>query len=316
MLSCLRRKFAPWISFGLFFGLLIGALFLAAPEASAAFDAKTLPADLKSVMVGDVPFVYSEQGQGDPLVILSPYPFSTALWADFAKRLSASARVIVVEPPGMRDAASMKADYTAIHLLFLYRDFAKAIGLTKARYLGVGESGALAVAISHHWPEQVIAAISINGLESAGMSENVSNMLKLFKMAGSGGPEMLLAGASARFRDKPPADAGKLVLLADDDQKKAFTARLQAYTDDIAQAIIPAMLPNLNRPILLIRSKDDQMLTQELIDRTRKFVKSGGLIKYEVVPDAGHFAFIDQPDKVAELVRAFLNANPVSTAAN
>lgn len=291
------------------------ALLLTAGRAQGVFDPATLPPNTKSIMVGAVPFVYTEQGAGDPLVILTPYPFGTGLWNDFAKRMSAAAQVFVVEPPGLRDPASMKGDFSAVHLLELYRDFFKAIGLNEAHILGVGEGGALAAAFGHHWPQLTKSIVSMNGLESANWSDPLQMMLNAFKMAGSGGHAMVVSAASNRLRDKLPSDdemARLFVPLAGEEQQRAFQQRIKAFQEDIQSSIIMMMLPNVNKPTLVIRSKEDQLVTQDYMDRTRKLMKNAS-VQYETIDAAGHFAFIDQPEKVSELVRAFIAKYPIKT---
>jgi pimeloyl-ACP methyl ester carboxylesterase len=288
-------------------------LALTAGRAQAAFDPATLPPNTKSVMVGEVPFVYSEQGQGDPFVIFTPYPFGTGLWADFAKRMSASAHVFVVEPAGLRDPGAMKNDFSAIHLLELYRDFFKAVGIREAHVMGVGESGAIAAAFGHHWPHLTKSVVTMNGLESANWSDAVQTMLNAFKMAGTGGHAMVVSAGSNRLRDKMPSDdemALMFVPLPGEEQQRAFQQRLKAFQDDIQTSTIMMMMPNVNKPVLVLRSKDDQLVTQDYMDRTRKLMKNASL-KFETIEGAGHFAFIDQPEKVTELVRGFIAAHPI-----
>ena len=291
-----------------------GLLLTAAGPLKTGFNPKDLPPDLHSVSVRDIPIVYSDQGQGDPLVILSPYPFSTGLWAELTKRLSGSARVIVVEPPGLRAPSFMGGDFSTVHLLYIYRDFVKALGITNVHIMGVGETGALAVAFGHHFPEITTSIVSINGFESARWSEGIEKTLNYFKQSTEKGPKTLLAIGSIRYREQPPSreEMDRLfVPLNEEEQRNAFQARMEAYIDDIKTVIILAMIPNVNRPVLLIRSKGDELLTEEYIERTRSQIRKAP-IQYQVIPQAGHFAFLDQPEKVAELVRTFLSDHPIS----
>ncbi|MBI3995681.1 MAG: alpha/beta hydrolase [Nitrospirae bacterium] len=292
--------------------LITVSLILPVPRtASAKPNPDDIPPGHQSVRAGNVPIAYTDQGEGEPLIILTPYRFSTAIWNDLAARLSSSMRVIVVEPPGLRAPKSMKGDFSDIRLLELYRDLVKALGLSQVHILGVGESGMEAAGFGHHWPNLTKSIISINGLEVAKWSDKVQAMLEALKQAGSGEEASLIPTLSLRWRDKTPAreEMDRLfVPLGDRKSQKAFEIRLAAYRDSLRSGFVPFMVENLNKPILLIRSQEDQFLTEDYYNRAQQIIPES-VFQYEVVPDAGHFAFVDQPDKVAELIRAFVAKN-------
>jgi len=285
----------------------------------AAFDPKDLPPSLHAILVQNVPIVYTDQGKGDPLIVLPSYPFATKFWADVAGPLSGSFRVIVVEPPGFRDPASMKGDYTSQHLLYLYRDFAKALGFSTINVMGEGEGGGMAVAFGHHFPEITGSVVSINGFESVNWSEGFGGTLNLFQQAASGGFGTLLSLGSEKYRDQAPSREQMdlwLVPLKEEDQKKAVRERFKAFAGDVQQSYILAMLPNFNRHLLLLGVESDQLLPDEekFVNRTRGQIRRVP-VEYQVVPKAGHFAILDQPDKVADLAGTFLSKYPISKSA-
>jgi pimeloyl-ACP methyl ester carboxylesterase len=236
-----------------------------------------------------------------------------------AARLGPSLRVIVVEPPGIRAPSSMGGDYSSQHLLYIYRDFIKALGLNTVHVMGEGEGGGLAVALGHHFPEMIGAVVSINGYESVNWSEGFGGMLNLFEKAATGGFGMLLSSGSIKYREQPPSrEAAEkwLVPIQEEDQKKAVHDRFKAFASDVQESYILAMLPNFNRPFLLLRADSDQLLpdNEKYAQRTRSQIRKV-TVDYQVIPKAGHFAILDQPDKVAELIRAFISKNALSKPA-
>lgn len=300
--------------------LALGVPFLTvADPLRTAFEPKDLPPDLHSILVQNIPIVYTDQGKGDPLIILPSYPFGTKYWANLATRLSSSVRVIVVEPPGIRDPSSMKGDYSSQHLLYIYRDFSKAIGLNTVHVMGEGEGGGLAVAFGHHFPEITGAVVSINGFESVNWSEGLGGTLNMFQQAASGGVGTLMSIGSIKVREHTPSreEMDKwLVPLQDEEQKKAVRDRFKAFMRDIQESYILAMLPNVNRRLLLLGSETDQILPdgEKFVKRTRSQIRRVP-VKYQVIPKAGHFAVLDQPEKVAELIGTFLSNNAISKSA-
>lgn len=284
-----------------------------------AFDPKDLPPDLHTVAVQNIPIVYSDQGKGDPLIILPSYPLGIGFWGDWVPRLASSLRVIVVEPPGIRDPASMNGDFSSQHLLYIYRDFVKALGLGTVHVMGEGEGGGLAVAFGHHFPEITGAVVTINGYESVNWSEEFGGMLKIFEQSATGGFGMLLSTGSLKYGEQPPSSEAMekwLVPIQDDDQKRAVHNRFKAFAADVQESYILAMLPNFNRPILLVRGENDQLLpnSEKYAQRTRSQIRKVH-VDYQALPKTGHFAILDQPDKVADLVRTFLATHAISMAA-
>jgi pimeloyl-ACP methyl ester carboxylesterase len=287
--------------------VLLGAGNVLAAEAIPGFNPKDLPPDHKWIAVNGIPMVYTEQGKGDPLLVFTPYPFSTRLWSGFSKYLAAFAHVIIVEPPGLRAPASMGGDFSTSHLLPTYRDFVRALNLNKINVLGVGESGAVAVAFGHHFPELTHTVVSIEGFESVNWSKEFAQTYTYFQRAADGSLGMLLAAGTVKYQKQAPSKQemdALLFPLKTEDQKKAVQARFEAYKDDLRFGYVLGMVPFVDRPLLIIRAANDQIYPDTYHQRTRDHVRKVR-VRYKVVSDSGFFAFLDQPKKVADLVKAF-----------
>jgi pimeloyl-ACP methyl ester carboxylesterase len=284
------------------------------------FNPKTLPSNLKWVMVDGTPIVYEDVGHGDPVLVLTPYPFSTELWDPLVQRLKGSLRLIVVEPPGLRDPGSMKGDFSSEHLMQLYRQFVVAIGVQRVHTLGVGESGMEAIIFGHHFPQYSAAVVSINGFESLTWSKGVSDMIGYYNQATYNGLTGLMSRASIRHRVRPPTrqELNHLFVLPPlEDEKKALESpihlRFDAYIHDIKSGWVTSMLPTVRQPLLIIRSEKDDLLPEKYIDRTKEQIR---LVKVrtDIVEGAGHMAFLDQPDVVADLILKFVSLYPISSS--
>jgi pimeloyl-ACP methyl ester carboxylesterase len=298
-----------------FFRLLLAFLLTSCVSSGAVFKPETLSPDLRWVRVENVPVVYTDQGQGDPLLILSPYPLGTELWRDLAGRLSSSARVIVVEPPGLREPDAMRGDFSSDHLLHIYRKFVETVGIGTAHVLGAGETGGLAVAFGHHFPLRTATAVSLNGFEAVTWYEEFQEVLDRFNVQTEEELNGLLSAGSNRYRRQPPSpeEAARLMEpLSSPSAKKAVQDRIMALGGDIKIGYITTMLPAVELPILLIRSENDDVFPEALAAKHRRTIRRA---KREVIPQAGHFAFLDRPDEVAARIRNFIAAHPISKAA-
>lgn len=90
---------------------------------------------------------------------------------------------------------------------------------------------------------------------------------------------------------------------------KAVQIRKAYLGDDIKSLYILAMIEYIHFPVLMIRSDNDPMLPEEYAEWARSRIRG---VEHRTLHDAGHFAFLDQPEKVAELVRNFLLSHPIS----
>jgi len=300
-----------------FLKVMMAAVILASCAVQKSlFKPENLPPDRHWVMVQNVPVVYTDQGQGDPLLILSPYPISTELWKDFAGLLATSKRVIVIEPPGLREPNAMGGDFSSEHLLQIYREFLKTLNIPVVHVLGVGETGGLAVAFGHHFTNRIASVISINGFQAITWSEEAKKTLDLFNEPTEVGLKKLLAIGSIRYRQQPPPreEMDRLLKpLLDQQARKAVNDRITAFLGDIKASYIPTMLPTVNYPLLLVRSENDALLPEIYLMRTRAQIRKGQ-VKYRVIHQAGHLAFLDQPKELTAVVENFMGAYPIRKA--
>ncbi|HEY5649636.1 MAG TPA: alpha/beta hydrolase [Nitrospiria bacterium] len=271
---------------------------------------ETLPDGLKSVMVEEIPVVYSDQGTGDILVIFTTYPFGIRHWEDLSGPLSATMRVIVIEPPGFRDPLSMKGDYSSEHLLQIYRTFFRNQKLKKAHIIGVGEGGGLAIAFGHHFPEHILTAVSINGFEAVPWNEEVRPGIDLTYGVKDKEIRKLLSLGTLRYRNHvlPKKELRGLLDLR---KLPAYTdtarSRKEGLIQDLRAAYIPSMIESVYFPVLLIHSEHDELLPKKFIERTHQVILGS---KITSLSDAGHFAFIDRPEELAEMILGFIRENP------
>ncbi len=286
--------------------LLILFLAVSCATPGTLFRPENLTEHMRWVMVKNTPIVYTDQGHGEPLLILSSFPLHAESWGDLANRLSASFRVIVIEPPWLMEPRSMKGDFSSEHLLQIYREFVRTVGIEKTHVMGVGEGGGLAIAFGHHFPEHIRTAISINGFEGVSWSDKSQDMIDLFYQPAEKGMVDLMKMASLRYQRQLFSNEQikyMLELLREKERLKAVHARKSDLIQDVKSLYILAMIEYINFPTLMIRSDSDSILPEKYTEWARSRIHE---VQYHTLQDAGHFAFLDQPEKVAEVVRNFL----------
>lgn len=278
----------------------------------AIFRPEDLHTPLQWIMIDRIPIVYTIQGEGEPLLILSSFPLRADVWREFVTLLTPSFRVIVVEPPWLWEPRAMGNDFSSEHLLQIYRKFVRKLGIKKIHVLGVGEGGGLAVAFGHHFPELIRTSISINGFEGVTWSGDTQKMLALFYSSTEEGIKELLKASSLRYQPQGPSPEEMRYLLEPVQKKErlpAVQARMTDFGQDIKSLYIPAMIEYIDFPVLIIRSDTDTVLSEKYTEYARNRISQA---EYQTVQKAGHFAFMDQPEKTGEMVRTFLLRYPVA----
>jgi len=278
----------------------------------AVFRPEDLHSPLRWMMIDHIPIVYTIQGEGEPLVILSSFPLRADSWQEFVTLLSPSFRVIVVEPPWLWEPRAMGDDFSSEHLLQVYRKFVKRLGIERMHVIGAGEGGGLAVAFGHHFPEHIRTVISVNGFEGVTWSGDTQKMLDLFYSPTEEGIKELLKASSLRYQPQGPSPE-EIRYLFEPIQKKerlpAVQARMTDLSQDIKSLYIPAMIEYIDFSVLIIHSDHDTVLPERYAAYARNRISQA---EYQTVQTAGHFAFMDQPEKTAELVRNFLLRYPIA----
>ncbi len=270
------------------------------------FNPDALPSNQHWVMIENVPIVYTDQGDGDAIIILSTYPLRAESWNVLTSLLRKDFRIIVAEPPWLTEPGAMQGDFSSEHILQIYRSFIRKLGIREVHVLGVGEGGGLAVAFGHHFPEHIKTAISINGFEGVTWSDESKAMLDLTYSANEDGMSNYLRISSVRFQQEMPsvADMKQIVRVPENkEQKKALLKRQDDFKQDITSLYITAMIEYIDFPVMIIRSGKDAVLPEKYTEWSHNRIRG---VRYELLPNAGHFAFLDQPEKTAELIREFI----------
>src|SRR3972149_8801826 len=301
------RDFMRFIHFKwLMLTIIVSMLSACASTPKTIFNPEVLPPNQKWIMIDNVPVVYTDGGHGNTILILSTYPLRTESWNGLTSLLSRDFRVIVAEPPWLIEPGAMEGDFSSEHILQIYRSFIRKLGIKEAHVMGVGEGGGLAVAFGHHFPEHIKTAISINGFEGVTWSGESKAMLDLIYSTEKDGIMKMLKTSSLRYQQEMPSGEDMKQPLRMPDKKKQVKAvqnRQDDFKQDITSLYITAMIEYIHFPVMIIRSKKDSILPEKYTEWSHNRIRG---VRYELLANPGHFAFLDQPEKTAELIREFI----------
>ncbi len=253
----------------------------------------------------DAQLFYEVIGDGPPLVLLHPFPLNRNFWTPVAERLSTRYRLIMPDLRAHGDSEAGDGPATmekvAADLALLCREERIAKGF----FVGVSIGGYLLFEFWRRYREQVGALVLANTRAAAETAEGRANRLAL--------ADKVLREGNAGFIEEMVSKLMSPVTLSNrPDIVEAARRMMQKMSPQDVAAVQQGMadrpdsistLKTINAPALIIAGEDDSIPRAEF-ELMRQQISGGCL---NVIPRAGHYAALEQPEEFAGLLRSFFD---------
>ena len=254
----------------------------------------------------DAQLFYEVAGNGPDVVLLHPFPLNHNFWTLVAEQLSTRYRLILPDLRAHGDselgAGPTTMEKLAADLFALCREER----ITKGFLVGVSIGGYTLFEFWRRYREHVVALVLANTRAAAETPENRANRLALAEKAlreGTAGfiEEMLLKLLSPVTLSNRPdiVDAARRMMQQMSPQDIAGVQQGMADRPDS----IPT-LKTIDVPTLVLVGEDEATAEAELM---RQQISGSRL---QVIPRAGHYAALEQPDEFGRLLRRFFDGLP------
>src|SRR5438445_2680407 len=215
------------------------------------------------VQVGDHRIVYSEGGQGEPVVLLHGFGASADSWNRFAKSLTNRYRVIAPDQPGWGASTRLEtASYGYPAQVERLHQFLSALGLKRVHLVGHSMGGFIASAYAARYPDELITLglIAPHGMTEPEPSELFRDVAKGDNwLVATTRPEFdrLLNKVFAKRRYAPKAVLDYLADHAIRNSAKSakIFAEMQTNNPPLAE-----LLPKIEAPALIVWRDHDRVL--------------------------------------------------------
>ena len=274
--------------------------------------------DEQNIEVDGLPVRYLVAGEGPPLVLLHALGESALDWRWVLPALARTHRVYAVDLPGFGYSSKPSAEYSSAFFARFVGAYLDALGLERAAMVGNSLGGLVALRLALFEPARVSA---LGLVASAGLGRAVTYALRLPTLPGYGeaaivwGKTPLGAAQRAWLRvpllfarpERVPAEwITEQTRIA---QLPGFTeatiSTLRAHVDLGGQReVLADQLSHLEMPTLIIWGKSDRVFPYSQAQKAVSCLRQGFL---ELIPDCGHLAQIDQPDRFAAILGQFLD---------
>ncbi|MEB4208076.1 alpha/beta fold hydrolase [Mycobacterium sp. 94-17] len=260
---------------------------------------------------------YRDEGDGDVLLLIHGMAGSSETWRSVIPPLSKQFRVIAPDLLGHGDSAKPRTDYSLGAFAVWLRDFLDELGVSHATVVGHSLGGGVAMQFVYQHPDYAQRLILIS---SGGLGPDVGWVLRLLSAPGAefvlptiAPPPVLSVGnklrswmKSAGIRSPRGAELWSAYSsLADGQTRQSFLRTLRSVVDYRGQAVSALNRLRLREdlPVMAIWGERDGIIP---VDHAYAAHEARTDARLEVLPDVGHFAQVEAPEQVVELIEDFI----------
>jgi pimeloyl-ACP methyl ester carboxylesterase len=257
------------------------------------------------VEVGDVDLEVMTRGpESAPSVLfLHDLDYLNSVEYPFVERLAQRWRVVCPSHPGFGHS-SLPESFDAIDdLAYLYLDVLRESG--PVHVLGAGFGGWIAAEMAIRCTHDIRSLVLIDALGIKVGDRTQADIRDMFVVS----PEDLIglcwhdAVVGARLMPLPgPAhDEATLTLLL----RNRRTAALVGWNPFMHSPKLLGRLRRIGCPTLVVWGASDELVSP---DYGRAFADAIAGARFEVIPESGHYPYLEQPVRFVEVVEAFLSS--------
>ena len=272
--------------------------------------------DLKEIRLSQGTIRYRDVGSGEPIVFVHGYLVDGRLWSETAEHLSATHRCILPDWPmgAHRLPMNADADLSPPGVANVIADFLEALELSSVTIVGNDSGGAMSQVLATRRPERIGRLVLTNCDTHENFPPSLFKLMPpLAKVPGAMmvmalpfrlGPVRRAAFAPFAKTEIPPEliDSWMEPSQRDSGVRRdtaKFTAGMhKRYTLEAAER-----LGQFDQPTLFAWAPEDRFFKLSYAQRLAEAIPKA---RIETIPNAKTFVPLDQPQRLAELIGAFV----------
>ena len=260
---------------------------------------------------------YRDAGHGEVLLLIHGMAGSATTWRAVLPQLAKKYRVVAPDLLGHGESAKPRGDYSLGAFAVWLRDFLDELGITRATVVGHSLGGGVAMQFVYQHPDYCERLVLIS---SGGLGPDVGVILRLLSAPGAEFVLPVIAPKPVlRVGDKvkswltragvqSPRGAelwSAYSSLSDRLTRQSFLRTLRSVVDYRGQAVsaLNRLKLQAELPVMAIWGEKDDIIPVEHAYAAQAARQGSRL---EVLPDIGHFAQVEAPTKVVELIEDFI----------
>ena len=239
---------------------------------------------------------YTVEGRGEPVVLLHGWGASSQSFGGLTAALADAFRVLAVDLPGFGWSQAPPAAWGTAEYAGHVERLLQEAGVGRAALVGHSFGGRIAISLAARQPALVsrlvlVASAGIRPQRRAGYYVRVASAKlarRIFSLPGWGAiGERIIATLSERLGSRDYRRAGPL-----------RPTLVKVVNEDLTP-----LLPAIQAPTLILWGDQDQEVPKSAMEIMADRIPRSRLV---VFGGAGHFPFLDAPEKFCGMVKAFV----------
>jgi pimeloyl-ACP methyl ester carboxylesterase len=268
---------------------------------------------------------YYDEGQGEVLLLIHGMAGSSHTWREILPQLAKRYRVIAPDLLGHGRSAKPRTDYSLGAFAVGLRDLLDELGVDSATVVGQSLGGGIAMQFLYQHPDYCRRLVLIS---SGGLGQDVGWILRLLSAPGAElvmpviAPKFVLrAGDSVKswltsmgLRSPRGAEIWSAYSsFSDARTRESFLRTLRSVVDYRGQAVsaLNRLQYKADVPTLAIWGEDDTIIP---VDHAFAALEARPDCRLEVLPGVGHFAHVEAPTRVVDLIEDFIAATSATVS--
>ena len=254
--------------------------------------------EMQKVNIDGIQMAYARRGEGIPLVLIHGYPLDHSIWDPLAPFLEHQFDLIVPDLRGFGESEAMSADNSIVDYASDIAGLLTHLKIRKAYVAGHSMGGYAALAFAREYEERVSGLAMISSQMAADPPDRKEARYATAKQVTEQGVGSVAEAMAPKLSVEQhwQAYARDLILRQ---SPAGVASALYAMAGRPDSSEIFAALPF---PVVIVHGGADELIP---VQKGRDMKAALPAAHYVELPGAGHLPMMEQPERVAEVLRFF-----------
>lgn len=244
---------------------------------------------------------YRESGAGDRVLLLIHGNVASSIWWErVMPLLPAGVKVYAPDLRGCGDSDKPEGEWSMHDLADDIYKFTRALSIERATVVGHSLGGGVAQQLTAEHPELVERLVLLNSAEPAGLQTPADRYAQIEALARQPEIVKMLLGMMA-----PTAPKDDFLARILEESVAKCTGAWVRNGHALDQMNLVGQVAAIGVPVLIIYGQQDALITPEMMERANQQIPGSVL---EVWPEVGHSACVEDPERFARRLTAFMEA--------
>ncbi|MEK7161620.1 MAG: alpha/beta hydrolase [Patescibacteria group bacterium] len=245
------------------------------------------------IVVTDNLISYNQSGAGDSAVIfLHGWRSQKEVWSGVVSRINDERlRIYSLDLPGFGGSSVPKEAWTVGGYAEIVKGFIEKLELKNVVIVGHSFGGRVGIKLAAKYPSVISKLVLVDAAGFVNQTAKKSAISIMAKIAKPFFKPKFMQGLKQRIYKTIGAED----YLATPELQKTF---VNVVNEDLTED-----LKKINCPTLIIFGENDNETPVEFGEKMHSLISNS---RFEILPDAGHFSFLDKPEEFAKVLIDFI----------